>query len=66
MFGYLAALNQPSCWNSLSRAGTLVFTLLTGIVTSTDEFAGLALSTLMTPWMSLKFALGVENQNGSS
>lgn len=49
IFGYLAALNQASCWNSLSKAGTFVFTLLKGIVTSTEEFAGLALSTLITP-----------------
>ena len=60
MFGYLAALNQASSWNSLSKAGTLVFTLLKGMVTFTDEFAGLALSTLITPWMSEKLALGVE------
>ncbi len=52
---------KPSFFlNSLSKAGTLVFTLLKGMVTFTDEFAGLALSTLITPWMSEKLALGVE------
>eukprot|EP01086_Lenisia_limosa_P015763 TRINITY_DN5253_c0_g1_i2.p1 TRINITY_DN5253_c0_g1~~TRINITY_DN5253_c0_g1_i2.p1 ORF type:complete len:115 (+),score=5.27 TRINITY_DN5253_c0_g1_i2:231-575(+) len=49
MFGYFAALNQASSWNSLSKATTLVFTLLKGIVTSTDEFEGFALSTLIVP-----------------
>lgn len=49
MFGYFAALNQASSWNYLSKAGTFVFTLLNGIVTSTDELAGFALSTFITP-----------------
>ena len=47
--GYFAASNHSALAKCSSKAFTFVFRLETGIVTSTDELAGFALSTLIVP-----------------